>query len=201
MTVDKGGRTVLPNTRIIACSVFKPALDFLGIEQRYPEVCITFLPSNLHLKPVELKQKLLEEVISAKRRGERIVCVYGDCFPGIEDFCTNQGITKAAGFHCFEMLLGSEKYQRTMNEEAGTYFVEKDLIQNFHSYCMEPLELFDETMRKLFFERYQRIVYVRQPTDPDLGRTVAELAEFLHLALEVKDADYTHLERVIGELM
>jgi len=192
---------VFPRTRIITCSVFKPAFEYLEVEKRYPQVRTTFLPSNLHLKPFQLKQNILEEVTTAKRTGEKIICVYGDCFPGIEDFCRKQGITKAVGFHCFEMLLGRERYRRIVNEEAGTYFVEKDLIQNFESYCMEPLELFDETMRKLFFERYQRVVYVRQPTDPDLVRMASELAEFLHLALEVRDADYTYLEKVIGDLI
>ena len=192
---------MLPKTRIVACAVFKPALEFLRIEERYPRVRITYLPSHLHLKPLKLKQMLSREVTLAKQRGEKIICVYGDCFPGIKDFCNKEGIIKAPGSHCFEMLLGSEKYHRMINEQAGTYFVEKDLLQNFGSYCIEPLELFDEEMRRMFFEHYRKMVYVRQPTDPDLVVGASKLAEFLQLALEVKDADYTCLEKVIGDLI
>lgn len=199
--VDKGRRSVLPPTCIIACSVFKPALEYLGIEEKYPQVCTTFLPSNLHLQPTELKENLLREIKAAKRRYKRTVCLYGDCFPGIEGFCKNQGTIKVPGLHCFEMLLGGERYQRIIAEVAGTYFLERELIQNFRLYCLEPLELFDEEMRKWFFECYQRVVYVRQPTDPDLVLRASQLAEFLHLTLEIRDADYTYLNRVITGLI
>lgn len=196
----------LPNhikntTRIIACGVFKPAIQYFRLENRYPNLHLTFLPSNLHVRPHELKNHLLQEIISAQKRNERIICLYGNCFPDINDFCERHGTTKVSGLHCYEMLLGSERFRQLIDEMAGTYFLEKDLILNFEEYCMEPLELHDEEIRRNLFEHYQRLLYVRQPSDPDLLTKANKIAKFLELSLEIGDADYSHLEKNLIELV
>ena len=188
-------------TRIIACAVFKPALEHLQLENRYPYLRVTYLPSDLHLRPQELKDRLLQEIAAAHKRNERVICLYGDCFPGIDDFSEQHGATKVPGIHCYEMLLGGERFRQLIDETAGTYFLEKELILNFEEYCVKPLELHDEEMRKCFFERYQRLLYVRQPSDPDLMPQAGELARSLGLSLEIRDVDYSHLEKELLELI
>ena len=189
-----------PSTRLIACGVFRPALEHLGVEERYPRLRSHYLPSNLHLRPQDLRRQLSETITSARQRSERILCLYGTCFPDIEDFCRQRGVTKVPGLHCFETLLGSEQYESIINEMPGTYFLERDLILNFEEYCLEPLELHDEEIRKSFFEHYERIVYLRQPSDPDLLSKANELATFLQLSLEIRDADYSHLKKILSDL-
>ena len=188
-------------TRVIACGVFRPALEHLRVEERYPRLRSHYLPSNLHLRPQDLRRQLSETITSARQKNERILCLYGTCFPDIEDFCRHQGVTKVPGLHCFETLLGSKQYENIMNEMPGTYFLERDLILNFEEYCLEPLELHDEEMRKSFFEHYKRTVYLRQPADPDLLSKANELATFLQLSLEIWDADYAHLEQILTDLL
>ncbi len=188
-------------TRIIACAVFKPAMEHLKLEYRYPQLRLTYLPSNLHLRPQYLENRLKKEIASAKKRNEKVICLYGNCFPGIEDFCQQRGAIKVPGHYCYEMLLGSERFRQSIEEIAGTYFLEKDLILNFEEYCMKPLELHDEEMRKCCFEHYQRLLYVRQPSDPDLAPRASEIAEFLSLFLETSDADYSSLEKKLIEII
>ncbi len=188
-------------TRIIACAVFKPALEYLQLEKRYPDLRLTYLPSNLHLRPQELKNRLLKEVAASQKRNERVICLYGECFPGIDDFCQQHGVIKVTGHYCYEMLLGSERFRRLIEEMAGTYFAERDLILNFEEYCVRPLELRDEEMRKYCFKQYRRLLYVRQPADPDLVPQAGEMAEFLKLSLDISDADYSHLEKNLIELL
>ena len=190
-----------PSTRLIACGVFRSALEHLRVEERYPRLRSHYLPSNLHLRLQDLRSQLSETITSARQKSERILCLYGACFPDIEDFCRHQGVTKVPGFHCYEMLLGGEQYQNIMDEIPGTYFLERDLILNFEEYCLEPLELHDEEMRKSFFEHYERIVYVRQPSDPDLLFKANELATFLQLSLEIRDADYSYLKKILNDLL
>ncbi|MGD8371239.1 MAG: DUF1638 domain-containing protein [Syntrophobacterales bacterium] len=189
-----------PATRLVACGVFRPALEHLRVEERYPRLRSTYLPSNLHLRPQDLRSRLSETITSAKQRNERIFCLYGECFPDIDDFCRQHGVIKVPGLHCFEMLLGSEQYENIINEMPGTYFLERDLILNFEEYCLEPLELYDEEMRKSFFEHYERILYLRQPSDPDLLSKANKLATFLQLSLEIRDADYSHLKKNLNDL-
>jgi len=188
-------------TRIIACGVFKPVLGYLQLGKRYPNLRLTYLPSKLHLRPQELEKHLLREVDKAKKRNEHIICLYGECFPDIDDFCQQHGIIKVPGFYCYEMLLGGERFRRLIEEMAGTYFLEEDLIINFVEYCMRPLELQDEEMRKQCFEHYKRLLYVRQPSDSNLVPKAGELAQLLGLDLEIQDADYSYLERKLTELI
>lgn len=187
--------------RIIACQVFKPALEYLRLEDKYSDIRLTYLPPNLHLKLQELGKYLRREIIAAERRNERIICLYGDCFPGISEYCQRHGASRVAGPYCWEMLLGSERFNRLLDEDAGTYFLEKELIYNFTEYCIDPLELYDEEIREQCFKHYHRLLYVRQPSDPDLIAKASEIAEFLGLSLEVQDADYSHLEERISRLL
>jgi hypothetical protein len=187
--------------RIIACRVFKPALEYLELESRYPGIRLTYLPPVLHLKPQELGKYLRREIIAAERNNERIICLYGDCFPGISDYCRRHEAIRVPGSYCWEMFLGSARFQGLLEENAGTYFIEKELLLNFKDYCIEPLELYDKEIRDMFFQHYHRLLYVRQPTDPDLVPEATELAHFLDLALEVEDADYTHLEKELIKLL
>jgi len=187
--------------RILACAVFKPALEHIGLESECSDIRLTYLPPNLHLRPQELGKYLRREIAAAERTNERIICLFGDCFPGIGDYCQRHGASRVPGPCCWEMFLGSERFNRLLEEDAGTYFVEKELILNFRAYCIEPLELYDEEMREQCFKHYNRLLYVRQPSDPDLIAGVSEIAEFLGLSLEIQDADYSHLAKRLSELL
>jgi hypothetical protein len=187
--------------RLIACGAFRSALRALKLEKRYGQVQVTFLPSSLHVRPMMLKRYLSREIRASKGRCERIICLYGDCFPDIDGFCERHGITRVPGFYCYEMFLGSEEFRKIMDEQAGTYFLERELIRNFEEYLIEPLELYDQEMRRSYFKHYRRLLYVRQPSDGDLVRKAEELARYLDLPLEMRDADYAHLEQRLAEMI
>jgi hypothetical protein len=197
----KKGAKISSIIRLIACGVFKPALKFLRVEEKYPQLRVTFLPSNLHLYPRTLKKNLIREIVSARKRNERPLLLYGYCVPGIEEICIQNCAAKVSGLHCFEMLLGSDSYEQIMTETAGTYFLESELIANFREYCLEPLELYDSHIRESFFKHYQKLIYVRQPSDRDLKVAAGKLAGFLNLSLEIIDADYKHLEKRLIHLI
>jgi hypothetical protein len=191
-SMDSAGNKAPPPTRIIACNAFRTALDTFRLEERYPDVHVTFLPSNLHLWPQRLKRSLSREVRKAQRNNERVICLYGECFPDIDEFCEKRGIKRMPGLYCYEMLLGSGQFRKILDETAGTFFVERDLIINFEEYCIEPLELHDEEMRKSYFKHYRRLLYMRQPSDPDLVPRVRELSQFLNLSFDIRDANYRY---------
>jgi hypothetical protein len=188
-------------TRVIACAVFMLAIEHLELKKRYPGIRFTYLPARLHLRPLELKRSLHREVNKAKKKGERVICLYGDCFPEIEAYCRQQRVIKVPGSYCYEMLLGAERFEKLIEETTGTYFLEEGLIINFEDYCMQPLELQDDEIRKQCFEHYQKLLYVRQPADADLLPKANELAQLLGLSLEIQDADYTHIDSALTGLL
>jgi hypothetical protein len=188
-------------TRIIACGVFRPAIEHLEIENRHPYVSVSFLPPRLHLDPGRLEKELAAEVAAACERGERVLCLYGECFPEIDEFCSRRGVSRIRGLHCYEMLLGDEAYRRIVEEAAGTFFLEQDLVRNFDEYCVEPLELHDEEMRDAQFGHYRRLLYVRQPSDPELTAMLSRISDLLHLPCETRYVDYAHIETRLEELV
>jgi hypothetical protein len=194
-------RIVEPKTRIVACGVFRPVLRHLDLTRRYPGVAISFLPARLHLEPARLKQRMIQRLRAIERLGERPVCLYGRCFPEIEEVCRRFGAPRIEGEHCYEMLLGSERYHQLMEEGAGTYFLECELLSNFENYCMDPLELQDEEMREIMFQHYNKLYYLRQPDDPDLQEKASRVARFLNLSLDVGDVDYSHLKNKLLQLI
>jgi len=153
------------------------------------------------MHPQKLKTELLKQVITAKMNREKILCLYGHCFPGIDQFCARYNAPRIAAAHCYELFLGSARFRKIMDAEAGSFFMERDLILNFEAYCLNPLELYDAEMRRFFFANYKQLIYVKQPTDRELIAKVGELANFLELSLKVVEADYSELERKISKLI
>jgi hypothetical protein len=163
---------------IIACGVFRHSLKHLNLVQRFPGVCLRFLPPNLHINPHLLERRVVQEIRRAKNRGNKVTCLYGDCFADIDACCAQYSASRAVGSHCYEIFLGTEVFQRLINESAGTYFLERELLKDFERLCAEPLELHDEEMRRALFKHYKKLVYVRQPSDKGLEAKARELAGF-----------------------
>ena len=186
---------------LIACNVFRSAMDFLGIQQRYPDLTIRYLPAHLHLRPAELKRRLLEEIRRAGESKQPTGCLYGHCFEDIDAVLEAEKVPRIRIAHCFEILLGSERFQQSIQDQAGTFFMEKELAENFDAYCWNPLELHDPQMRHWYFEHYRRVTYIRQPRDPDLTAKVREIAGALELGFNVLEADYSELARAVNELI
>ena len=143
----------------------------------------------------------MAEAARARRKGLRVRCLYGKCFPDIDEVALRTGMARTPGSHCYEILLGSERFVHILDAEPGSFFVEKELLLNFDEYCWLPLELDDPHMREWMFESYRQLVYVRQPVDPDLGHTARRIAARLNLSLFVVDADYRRLDRELTRIM
>jgi hypothetical protein len=187
--------------RIIACGVFRPVLAELSVIKRYPDLEVKYLPANLHLNPKHIEKMLHVELEASRKAGRRTVCLYGECCPDIDALCASYGARRVRGCHCYEMLLGADRYRALMDETAGTFFLESELLRDFERSCAQVLELHDEEIRKCMFAHYRRVVYVRRPSDEDLLEQAGEVARFLELALEVMDADYADLDKELARLL
>ena len=180
--------------RIIACGVFRDALRRIKPKRFHQDISITYLSPYLHNYPQNLEKEIWHQIHLAKKAGDEILCLYGRCYPDFDDHLYEVGIPRVPGEHCYEILLGSRRFNAIVDEEAGTYFIEKDLILNFSEYCIQPLELDDPLMRGSYFQHYTRLAYVRQPLDPDtVMPNVHHISQFLDLKPMVIDADYSEL--------
>jgi hypothetical protein len=179
--------------KLITCKVFQDALKFLDRHRHIPQVRTRCLPAHLHLRPNELRNKLMAEISAARVKREGICCLYAECFPGIDETLQKMSVQRVPCRNCYETLVGRRKFRRVLEEQLGTFFLEKELILNFDTYCWYPMELDDPMLRSAYFEHYRRVVYIRQPLDPDLKVIAGQIAHRLDLALTVVDADYSDL--------
>jgi Protein of unknown function (DUF1638) len=186
---------------IIACNVFRSAIEHLGVQRRYPDLSVRYLPAHLHLQPLELKRRLLAEIDAARENQQKVGCLYGHCFEDIEDVLEEAGVPRIRAGHCFEILMGGDRFHQWIQDQAGTFFMERELVENFESYCWEPLELHDPQMRSWYFEHYRRVAYIRQPRDPDLTAEARRIAEALELGLQILESDYGELENELNQLI
>ena len=187
--------------RIIACGVFRDALRQIRPQHFHQNVSITYITPVSHNYPERLKEEILHQIHLAQKAGDKIMCLYGRCYPALDDHLNEMGIPRVPGEHCYEILLGSRRFHAIIDEEAGTYFVEKELILNFSEYCIQPLELDDPMMRESFFQHYKRLVYIRQSFDSDsIIPSFHDISQFLDLTPLVIDADYSELKTNLIEL-
>lgn len=187
--------------RIIACGVFRDALRQIRPQHFHQNVSITYIIPVSHNYPERLKEEILHQIHLAQKAGDKILCLYGRCYPALDDHLNEMGIPRVPGEHCYEILLGSRRFHAIIDEEAGTYFVEKELILNFSEYCIQPLELDDPMMRESFFQHYKRLVYIRQSFDFDsIIPSFHDISQFLDLTPLVIDADYSELKTNLIEL-
>ena len=188
--------------RIIACGVFRDALRHIEPKRFHQNITITFINPYLHNYPQKLKEEILYQIHLAKKAGDKILCLYGRCYPDMGRHLYEMGIPRVQCEHCYEIFLGIKRFQAIINEEAGSYFIEKNLILNFSEYCIQPLELDDPLMREIFFQHYKRLVYIRQPFDSDsITPDFHDISQFLNLKPMVVDADYSELKAKLIKLL
>lgn len=197
-TTDTG--TCRPTCKVIACEVFRTALRYLGIDRSESAPQIVYIPSHLHLYPQRLKQQLLDSLAIIDQDQTSGICLYGQCVPDIDSVLHPLQIDRIKCSYCYEVLLGYHVHTQLMREHPGTFFLEKDCIENFDNFCRIPLELDDPQMRRWYFEHYEQIIYIHQPLDPDLSGRVQEIANFLELDLQVLEADYRDLQAYLKKL-
>jgi hypothetical protein len=186
--------------QIIACSVFKDALLYLSDRMQDCPFCFTYLPSYLHLTPNVLKERLSTSIQQIKATGDRLGCLYGDCYANIDNHLGPIGVIRMPYVHCYEIFIGKKRYQQIISDQPGTFFIEKEFLLDFENLCRIPMELDDPEMRRLFFHHYQQIIYIRQPLDPDLSDKANDVANLLELKLNIIDADYTELNGFLVKL-
>ncbi|MFH2218169.1 MAG: DUF1638 domain-containing protein [Pseudomonadota bacterium] len=187
--------------RIIACGVFRDALNAIAPGRFRQNVAVSYISPCLHNHPARLFAEIERQIRLARAAKENVVCVFGQCAPDLDPLLDKLKIPRVPGAHCYEILLSSRRFRKVMDEEAGTYFLEKELIQNFTDYCVHPLELDDPMLRESYFQHYKRVAYVRQPEDPDhMVSRVKDIARMLNLSPITIDADYSELKKNLLKL-
>jgi len=174
------------------------------VDRRGWDVDIYGVSALLHLYPSRIVEELREKLHALRPRYEHLVVVYGDCGTTgrLEPILDEVGAARVKGPHCYEMLAGSELFERVSDERPGTFFLTDWLVRNFDRAVVRGLGLdrYPE-LKSMLFGNYEAVLYLRQVPNPRLAATAEEIAAYLGLPLEINDVGLGELESRLADLM
>jgi hypothetical protein len=199
------GERLEPDTRVIACEVFRDELAYLGID---PSSCL-FLKQGLHRHPKELNTRLANSIGRIERdfSPKKLILVYGYCGGGLENISSASADLVFARVHdCIHLFL-SRNPTRIDAEGNGIYFLSRGWIRYGRTPYSDYLSLKDklgheEAFRacKRLFKAYGRVIYVNSvPHNSSLMRSKSEeFARFFGMQHSEMQADLSLLKNLLG---
>ena len=144
-----------------------------------------------------------ERVHAAAGRYDRVFVGYGDCGTGgrLDAVCTELGVERLPGDHCYEFLTGSSAFAQLHAEELGTFFLTDYLVKHFDRLVVKAfwLDTHPELLPQVF-ANYRRLVYLAQTDDPELVERARAAAVRLGLDFELRRTGLDNLEASIVQL-
>lgn len=178
-----------PRTLVIACGALAREMLALVELNRWTHVTLTCLPAKLHNTPQLIPAAVARKIRAARKRYDRILCLYGDCGTGglLDRVLEREGVARIDGAHCYEFYAGAETFAALHDAEPGTFYLTDYLARHFERLVIKGLGL-DRHPELLpdYFGNYTRVVYLAQTDDPDLRARAERAAERLGLAFEFR---------------
>ena len=143
-----------PDAVIISCGIFKKELSSL-VRSGALSIPIRFLDSSLHMHPEELEKALMTAIGETLPEIRRIVLVYGDCHPYIDDRCDPERVVRLPGINCCEIVLGRDEYRRLRKE--GVFFVFDEWALRWKEVFIRDIGL-DEKNASLFMQSMHKSI-------------------------------------------
>ncbi|MCB2189047.1 MAG: DUF1638 domain-containing protein [Deltaproteobacteria bacterium] len=175
------------NKVIIACEALKKRLT-QALQKIGHKGEVRFLDAALHLRPRLLHQRISQEVTRTEKGGGKSMLLFGNCIVDMKSLSESLRVPYTGCENCYHMFLGN-RYQELLNQESGTYFLERYLCENFHRLVIEALK-FDQhpQIKDLMFKHYRRAVYIDYE-GAGLTEAARQVADYLGLPLELETAD------------
>ena len=190
-------------TLIIACGALARELLKVVRVNGLDQIDVECLPASYHNTPALIPDAVEERVRSAQGRYDRVFVGYADCGTGgrLDAICTELGVERLPGAHCYEFFAGSEPFGEIQEAEIGTFYLTDYLVRHFDRIVIAGLGL-DRYPQLLpdYFGHYTRLLYLSQTDDPTLVERGRLAAERLELRYEVRRTGYGELETSVVHL-
>jgi hypothetical protein len=190
-------------TLIIACGALARELLKVVRVNGLDQIDVECLPASYHNTPALIPDAVEERVRSAQGRYNHVFVGYADCGTGgrLDAVCTELGVERLPGAHCYEFFAGSEPFGEIQEAEIGTFYLTDYLVRHFDRIVIAGLGL-DRYPQLLpdYFGHYTRLLYLSQTDDPTLVERGRLAAERLELRYEVRRTGYGELETSVVHL-
>ena len=182
----------------IACSIFRPELEQLRSrgEVEFP---IRYFDSTLHMVPPELAETLTGAVSEERGRDRRVLLIYGDCHPYMNDAAKDPEVGRVRGCNCCEILLGKERYRRLRREKV--FFLLPEWILRWRETIAVLPGADAKTTIDIMRDEYAKLLYLDTGALPVPDVELHECSEYFGLPYEVLAVSPEHLLGEIDEAL
>jgi hypothetical protein len=189
---------------IIACGALAREIQQLIDINSWTDVDVQCLPANLHNRPDQIPDRVLDKVQSNRDRYAHIFVAYADCGTGglLDSALEALGVERLEGAHCYQFYAGSEVFEQLHDAEPGTFYLTDFLVRHFDRLIIDELGLdrYPE-LRETFFRNYSRLLYLSQAETPELVTKARRAADRLGLKFEHRPTGFGQLETGLNRFM
>jgi len=189
---------------IIACGALAREIQQLIDINSWTDVDVQCLPANLHNRPDQIPDRVLDKVQSNRDRYARIFVAYADCGTGglLDSALEALGVERLEGAHCYQFYAGSEVFEQLHDAEPGTFYLTDFLVRHFDRLIIDELGLDRHPeLRETFFRNYSRLLYLSQAETPELVTKARRAADRLGLKFEHRPTGFGQLETGLNRFM
>jgi len=189
---------------IIACGALAREIQQLIDINSWTDVDVQCLPANLHNRPDQIPDRVLDKVQSNRDRYAHIFVAYADCGTGglLDSALEGLGVERLEGAHCYQFYAGSEVFEQLHDAEPGTFYLTDFLVRHFDRLIIDELGLDRHPeLRETFFRNYSRLLYLSQAETPELVTKARRAADRLGLKFEHRPTGFGQLETGLNRFM
>ena len=178
---------------IICCSVLRRELEALALDE-YPDAELVFLDSMLHMHPEKLRHAI--DAALAARPDRDCLLVYGDCHAHMQEAGRRPHCARTGAVNCGELLLGWETYHSFRNEKVFLFLPE--WTERWRQVFVRELGFSDQSLAREFMqESRQRLVYLDTGLIPVPEKTLAEIADYFGMPVDVLAVSLNELHQAV----
>lgn len=195
--VDSNSPKPTPSLIVLACGALARELRHLPADLA---VSVHYLPSHLHNRPADIPAALDAALAGALPAAGssaapdsapltadvQVYVAYADCGTAgqLDRWCQEHNATRLPGAHCYELLLGGDRFAELMEHEPGTFFLTDYLALHFDALVLGGLGIaaHPELMNQ-YFGNYRRVVHLAQDSKPEAHTAARHAAAALGLEL------------------
>ena len=189
---------------IIACGALAREIQQLIDINGWTDVDVQCLPADLHNRPNQNPDRVLDKIQSNRDRYAHIFVAYADCGTGglLDSPLEQCGVERLDGAHCYQFYAGSDVFEQLHDAEPGTFYMTDFLARHFDRLIMDELGLnrYPE-LKQTYFGNYTRLLYLSQTETPELITKARSAADRLGLEFEHRSTGFGELETALDQFM
>jgi len=183
--------------KCISCSIFK---DILEAVKRKNDINIelTYISSMLHMFPQKLEKSLSKKLDDIKE-DEKILLLFGDCHPHMNEMEVDNKIVRMPGINCIEILLEKDEYRRLRKE--GAFFLLSEWTHRWREVFMEELGLSEEVAKGFFNDCHTKLIYLDTKVSEIPVKILDDISNFTGLPYEILEIDLEVISTRVKDLI